>query len=288
MFVATSMFGQELNSRVIVNANQIQTTERVIFQDMENDFSQFLNTTKWTGDTFNKEEVINCNIIININKMPNISLYEATVQVLSSRPVYGTNYESVLFNFADKNWKFEYVQSQPIRFNENVFTDNLSSLLAFYAYVIIGLDYDSFSELGGNPHFEKAFNIVNNAQQSNYPAGWTQFKSTKNRYWLIENLQSPQLEPIRKTIYNYHINGLDILIDRPEEARKNILFALSEISKANRIRPRSILTVSFMHAKATELTQLFTKTNLVTRRQAYNLLNTIDPARSEDFKVLIE
>lgn len=287
VFLTSSSIAQELNCRVIVNAQQVETTERAIFQEMETEFAKFLNNTKWTNDTFKDEEIINCNLIINISDMPSIGIFSATVQVVSSRPVYGTNYESVLLNFADRDWNFEFVQSQPIRFNENTFTNNISSLLAFYAYVIIGMDYDSFSELGGNPHYERAFNIVNNAQQSNFK-GWQQFNSVRNRYWLIENLRNPQLEGIRKALYSYHRDGLDIMAEEKDQAEGNILSALSEVQKANRARPRSILTITFMDAKNTELIKLFGESSLAKRRQAYNLLNSIDPARSDDYKALIE
>lgn len=287
LFIATVGQSQELNCRVIVNAQQVQTTERAIFSEMETEFAQFLNTTKWTTDEFEEEEVINCNIVITISEMPSIGVFRASVQVLSSRPVYGTDYESVIMNFADRDWEFEYVQSQPLRFNENTFTDNITSMLAFYAYMIIGFDYDTFSDLGGTPHFQSAFNIVNNAQQTNY-SGWQQFNSVRNRYWLVENVQNPQLEPVRKALYSYHRNGLDIMSDNRDEAEKNILAALSEIQKANRARPRSILTISFMDAKSGELLQLFSESNLATRRQAYNLLNNIDPSRTDEYKALIK
>ena len=285
--ISTNLIAQELNCRVVVNAQQVQTTERGVFSDMETSFAQFLNSTKWTNESFDDEEVINCNLMINISKMPSIGLFKSNVQILSSRPVYGTSYESILLNFADKDWNFEFVQSQPLRFNENTFTSNITSLLAFYAYVIIGMDCDSFAELGGNPHYEKAFNIVNNAQQSKFK-GWQQFSSVKNRYWLVENLRNPQLEKVRKALYTYHRTGLDIMIEEKDQAESNILSALSDIQKANRARPRSILTITFMDAKSSELTQLFGETSLAKRRQAYNLLNSIDPLRSDDYKVLIE
>ena len=287
VFISFFTLGQELNCRVIVNAQQIQTTERSIFTEMETEFANFLNTTKWTTDDYKEEEVINCNLVITMTEMPNVGVFQASVQVLSSRPVYGTGYESVIMNFADRDWNFEYVQSQPLRFNENTFTDNITSMLAYYAYMIIGFDYDTFSELGGTPHFEKAFRIVNNAQQSNY-TGWQQFNSVRNRYWLVENVQNPQLEPVRRALYKYHRNGLDIMVENREEAEKNILAALSEIQKANRARPRSILTISFMDAKSGELQQVYGESSLATRRQAYNLLTNIDPARTDEYKTMIE
>jgi len=278
---------QELNCRVVVNAQQVETTERGIFPEMETEFAQFLNGRKWTSDAFNDEELINCNLIINISSQPSIGVFEASVQVLSSRPVYGTNYETVLFNFADRDWTFEFVQSQPLQFNENTFTSNITSLLAFYAYIIIGIDYDSFSELGGDPYFDKAWEVVNNAQTSDF-AGWQQFNSIRNRYWLVENLRNPILEPVRKAVYTYHLAGLDIMLEQKDEAENNILKALGEVQRANRARPRSVGTIAFMDAKYSEVIKIFSETNLAKRRQAYNLLNSIDPARSDEYRVLIE
>ncbi|WP_424961853.1 DUF4835 family protein [Ekhidna sp.] len=283
----TTSFAQELNCRVIVNAQQVQTTERAVFTEMETEFAQFLNTTKWTNDEFEEEEVINCNLVITISEMPSIGVFKASVQVLSSRPVYGTGYESVILNFADRDWEFEYVQAQPLRFNENTFTSNITSMLAYYAYMIIGFDYDTFSEKGGTPHFQNAFKIVNNAQQTSY-TGWQQFNSVRNRYWLVENVQNPQLEPIREALNIYHRQGLDIMVDDREQAEKNILDALSKVQRANRARPRSILTIAFMDAKSGELIQIFSESSLATRRQAYNLLSNIDPARTDEYKALIQ
>ncbi|MEQ6166690.1 MULTISPECIES: DUF4835 family protein [unclassified Ekhidna] len=287
VLIVTASFSQELNCRVIVNAQQVQTTERAVFTEMETEFAQFLNTTKWTNDEFEEEEVINCNLVITISEMPSIGVFKASVQVLSSRPVYGTGYESVILNFADRDWEFEYVQAQPLRFNENTFTSNITSMLAYYAYMIIGFDYDTFSEMGGTPHFQNAFKIVNNAQQTSY-TGWQQFNSVRNRYWLVENVQNPQLEPIREAIYIYHRQGLDIMADDREQAEKNILDALSKVQRANRARPRSILTIAFMDAKSGELIQIFSESSLATRRQAYNLLSNIDPARTDEYKALIQ
>lgn len=284
--IAISSAAQELNSRVIVDAQQIETSERKVFEDMENEFEQFLNTTKWTDDTFAEEEVIDCNFLITISEMQGVGVFSATVQVLSSRPVYNSSYESLLLNFADRDWDFEYVKSQPLQFNENTFISNIVSLLSYYAYVIIGFDYDSFSELGGNPYFEKAFEIVNVAQNTAFE-GWSQFNNVRNRYWLIENLRSPQLEPVRLALYKYHRKGLDTSTEDKEASEKIILECLSDIQKANRAKPRSILVIAFMDSKADELIQIFRDSDLPTRRQAYNLLNNIDPARSDQFKALI-
>lgn len=283
-------YAQELNCRVIVNAEQIQTTERSIFTDMETAFAQFLNDSKWTDDEFLPEERINCNIILTLDPnetQPGLGKFGASVQILSSRPVYGTDYETVVFNFADRDWVFEYLQSQPLQFNEAAFLDNISSLLAYYAYVIIGVDYDTFSEMGGTRYFQLANQIVINAQQSGYP-GWQQFSSIRNRYWLAENLLSTTFEPVRQGYYNYHIKGLDIFMEEPETARESVLTCLQGLQTANQFRPRSILIISFLDAKADEVTQIFREGNPTTQRQAYQILTALDPSRSETFKTIIE
>ena len=288
--VSFSSFCQELNCRVIINADQVQTTERSIFADMETAFAQFLNDRKWTDDEYLPEERINCNFIRTLDPnetQPGLGKFGASVQILSSRPVYGTDYETVVFNFADRDWMFEYFQSQPLQFNESAFLNNITSLLAYYAYVIIGVDYDTFSEMGGTRYFQMANQVVINAQQSGYP-GWQQFNSIRNRYWLTENLLSTTFEPVRKGYYSYHIKGLDIFIDKPEEARASVLTSLKGLRTANQSRPRSILIISFLDAKAEEITQIFSEGNPSQQREAYEILTALDPSRSDTFRSIIE
>ena len=279
-------YAQELNCRVSVDARQIQTTERRIFEDMETAFSQFMNNRKWTDDEFDTEERINCNIIVTLESQPSIGNYTATVQVLSARPIYGAAYESVLLNFADRDWAFEYTESQPLQYNDNTFISNITSLLAYYAYLIIGYDYDSFEKLGGDPYFTKAWQVVNSAQQSGY-SGWNQFNSIRNRYWFAENILNAQLRPVRESIYEYHRNGLDNFIEKPEDARKSVLEALKEIQKINKIKPRAILTISFMDAKSKELANMFQEGNLTVRQEAYTILQEVDPSRGEEYQKII-
>jgi len=182
---------QELNVKVVINADQIQTSDRAVFNDMERSFANFLNTRKWTNDTYKNHERISCSIFLNISKMPSIGNFQASAQITSGRPVFNTNYESVLLNFADRDWEFEYIESQPLEYNDNAYLGNLTSMLAFYAYLIIGMDYDSFSELGGTPYFQKALMVVNNAQSSGR-AGWQALSSSRNRYSLIESINIPK------------------------------------------------------------------------------------------------
>tara|TARA_A100001015_G_C15034954_1_gene735595 strand:- start:422 stop:1318 length:897 start_codon:yes stop_codon:yes gene_type:complete len=288
-FIPTVLISQELNCRVIVNAQAIQSSDPTTISEMEIAFSEFLNNTKWTSDQFKLEERINCNIILTLNDQSNPALgeYQASVQVLSSRPIYNTDYETILLNFADRDWTFEYVSSQPIIYNENSFIDNLSSLLSYYALVIIGLDYDSFGKLRGEAYFNLAWRVVTNAQNSGFN-GWDQFNSIRNRYWLIENLLNAQMKPIREASYQYHLQGLDHFLETPEEARKMISESIQKILKVNQSRPRSILTISFLDAKTDELSQIFSKGDPSLRKRTYNMLVNIDATKRSDFAKMIK
>ncbi len=286
-FGSITVRGQELNCSVTINATQVQTSDRGIFSDMENAIEQFMNTRKWTNDIFRPHEKINCNFLINITKMPAIGTFEASVQVQSARPVFNTNYPSLLFNFADRDWEFEYIESMPLEFSDNNFTTNLTSMLAFYAYVIIGLDYDSFSELGGTPHFQKALQVVNNAQQSSH-SGWQALGSNRNRYWLIEALINTQNQPLRKMLYSYHRLALDTFGEDPDKSRTIILEGLRELKKIRDINPNSILIVSFLDAKGKELANVFSNGNIQVRREAYDIITAIDPSNRSSYEKILQ
>jgi hypothetical protein len=285
-YFSIASYSQELNCRVSVDARQIQSTERRIFEDMETAFGQFMNNQKWTNDEYDLEERINCNLIITLESQPSIGNYTATVQVLSARPIYGSAYESVLLNFADRDWAFEYTESQPLQYNDNTFISNITSLLAYYAYLIVGFDYDSFEKLGGDPYFNKAWQVVLSAQQSGF-TGWDQFNSIRNRYWLAENIINPQLKPLRESLYTYHRVAMDQFIEKPDEARKSMLEILKEIQKINKIKPRAILTISFMDAKAKEISNILSNGNLTVRRESYAILQEVDPSRGEEYNKII-
>src|SRR5690349_2680717 len=280
-------FAQELNCAVSINASQIQTSDAGIFKDMETAIEQFMNGRKWTNDSYKTHEKILCNFLITITKMPAIGSFSASVQVQSARPVYNSTYTSLLFNFADREWEFEYIESMPLEYNDNTFTSNLTSMLAFYAYLIIGLDYDSFSELGGTPYFQRALAVVNNAQQSNTP-GWQAIGSNRNRYWIIENLNNTQMTDLRKAIYSYHRKGLDTFQSNPEESRQVILNGLREIKKVRDINPNAILVVSFFDAKGKELANIFSDGNIQVRRQAYDIITAIDPSNRSTYEKIIQ
>lgn len=285
LVIAGSVSAQELNFKVTVNAEQIQTTDRNVFKDMERSFTNFLNSRKWSPDSYKNYERINCSIFLNISKMPSIGNFVASAQITAARPVYGSNYETVLLNFADRDWEFEYIESLPLEYNDNSYMTNLTSMLAFYAYMVLGFDYDSFSELGGNPYFQKALQVVNNAQPSNRP-GWAALGSNRSRYSLLENVNNPQMQELRKNTYRYHRLALDNYSKKPDDSRTIILDCLRNVKKVWQINPTSVFVVTFFDAKATELVNVFSEGNLTVRREAYDILTSIDPKRNIYQKII--
>ena len=278
---------QELQFDVSINAEVVQTTERGIFTEMETAFERFLNDTEWTSDRFQNNEKIKANLFLTITDQPVIGRFVANAQIQIVRPVYGTNYETLLLNFADRDWDFNYTTSQPLRFNETVYTDNITAMLAYYAYITLGMDYDSFSPLGGSPHFEKAQNIVNTAQNSGV-SGWGQFQNRRNRYWLIENLYiNKQYQPIRQAIYDYHRLVLDAFEQDPNAAREKTLEILKSIQSVNRVLPNSIFVISFLDAKNDELVNMFKEGDMGLRRNVYNELLKLDPSRRSKYQQIV-
>lgn len=288
LVLSCSAIAQELKCSVTINASQIQTSDRSLFKDMDNAIEQFMNTRKWTNDTYKSHEKISCNFLITITKMPAVGSFTASVQVQSARPVFNASYTTLLLNFADRDWEFEYIESQPLEYNDNGFINNLTSMLAVYAYLIIGLDYDSFSELGGTPYFQRALNVVNNAQQANR-AGWESTGGNiRSRYWLVENLNNPQMTDYRKALYTYHRLGLDTFDQNPDQSRATILKGLRDIKKIRDINPSAILIISFLDAKGKELANIFSSGSIQVRREAYDIITAIDPSNRSSYERIIE
>lgn len=287
LFSQQMLLAQELKCNVVINDQRIETSDRQIFKEMQNSIANFMNNRRWTTDTYTPEERINCNLVITLTESPSIGNYKATVQVQSSRPIYGSSYESLLLNYVDKDWEFDYALAQPMDFNENAFTSRLTSLLAFYAYIIIGYDADTFSKLGGKQFYAKAQIIANNAQQ-NQGRGWQAFDGTTNRYWLLENLQNQQLLPFREGIYNYHRLGLDNFIKDSNQARVHTLDLLNKIKGVLAQKPMTVLINNFFDSKSNELISIFTQATPQEKQQAFNLLSQLDPTKTEQYEKLLK
>jgi len=288
-FFFSQSFAQELNITVIINSDRARTQETGIFEDMKINFEQFLNGRSWTTDQFQALERIKGNMLITISDMPQVGFYNATVQIQTVRPVYGTNYESMVLNFIDRNWSFEFLQSQPLEFNRFSFLNNISSLLAYYAYISLGFDYDSFSLRGGDGFFEIANNIVNNAQQSPRPGWQPNPNDRRNRYWLINDIYTSSVfAPIREAIYLYHRLGLDLLSSNPDEAYKNMVEALKIVSEVNTQQPNGIFTIAFIDAKGDEVSKILKRAPLEVRTEAVGYLMKIDPNNARRYNDILK
>lgn len=282
------LHAQELRCNVIINKDQLSASSTggiinaALIDDMKSTITDFINNKKWTSLTFSPQERINCNIVINLKEVTPNSV-TAIAQIQASRPVYGATYESVTVNFIDANFDYEYVQSQPINYNDNSYTDNLSALLAFYAYTILTYDFDSFSKLGGTPFLDKAQTVVNNASSSSFK-GWRTNDGVNSRGSLIDNLISPQLLPIRESLYTYHRLALDDMQKDPEKARKEIIGIFEIWKKVNQLKPGTILVRSLLQAKDNELIGIFSEASQADKQKVFDILKELDPTSIEKFQ----
>jgi len=279
----SNVFSQELNCRVQVAHQQIQGTNIKAFETMQQAIFEFMNNTKWTDYVITMDERIECNILINLTEQISTDEYKATIQVQANRPIYGTTYNSVLLNYLDGDFQFRYVEFQPLDFSLNTHTSNLTSVLAFYAYIIIGLDFDTFSEEGGTEFFQKAETIVTNAQNAR-EKGWKAFESNKNRYWITENLLEPKYAGIRTCLYQHHRLGLDVMAENPEDGRAVIAESLKELQKVHRAKPGSFLMQLYFNAKADEYVNIFSESFNDEKVRVYNILKEIDPANMTKYQ----
>ncbi|MDF3078065.1 MAG: hypothetical protein K0S09_1954 [Sphingobacteriaceae bacterium] len=286
-FIAAAVFSkaQDLNARVQVLAPQLQNNNKRALDALETTIRDFLNGRKWSTNNFQSQERIDCNFVLNITDWDGSANFKCEAQIQSSRPIYGTTYNSTLLNLSDKDFNFNYTEGQPLDYSDQNFINNLSSLLAYYAYIVVGMDYDSFSKFGGTPYFTKAQAVVNNAQNSTF-AGWKAFENLRNRYWLVENLTNKDYNPIRETIYEYHRNGLDIMADNRNKGRKEILAMLPQLQKVDKQKQGSMLSQVFFTAKADELVNIIGSADPQERVKAYNLLTSLDPPNIAKYELL--
>ncbi|HEY8930995.1 MAG TPA: DUF4835 family protein [Mucilaginibacter sp.] len=283
--VSFGVFAQDLNARVQIVSPKIQSTNKRIFQTLETAMKDFLNGRKWSADAILPQERIDCNFILNITNWDGSSSFSGELQVQSSRPVYGSGYSSTLLNVNDKDIDFTYTEGQSIDYTDQNFQSNLASLMAFYAYIIVGMDYDSFSKFGGTPYFAAAQNVVTNAQTSN-SKGWKAFDGNNNRYWLAENLNNKLYQPLREFVYNYHRNGLDLMADNATKGRKAILAFLPALSEVDRQRLGAMFPLVFFTAKSDEFVSIFAKQDAQDRVQVMNILSQADPANGLKYQNL--
>ena len=275
---------QELRCNISVNSTQVQGTNKQVFQTLQNAIYEFMNNTAWTNHVYQNEERIDCNILINIQDHSGDE-FSGSIQVQSRRPVFNSSYNTTILNFKDDDIKFNYVEFEPLEFTINENRANLTSILAYYAYIMIGLDYDTFSLLGGTEYFQKAEQIVNNCQ--NTPEkGWKAFESRKNRYWLVENILNDRYKGIREFLYRYHRLGLDVMESKEATGRAVIAESLELLQKIYRQKPDPYLFFYdlVMSAKADEFVNVFSESAMSEADRVYAILVEIDPSRVDKYK----
>jgi len=282
-----SVNGQELRCNVSVSAEKLTATNRNMFMTMQSDLYEFMSNRRWTDHSFTMEERIECNIFIRLDEQISADEFKGTLQVQVKRPVFNSSYETTLLNIKDNDFQCKYVEFQPLEFNETSNRDNLTNIMAFYAYIILGFDYDTFSPEGGTPYFEKAQTIVNNSQNAR-EKGWKAYESESNRYWLVENIMNRSYSGMRDCLYNYHRLGLDIMADKPEEGRANIAESLRLVQQVFRRKPSTYILQIFFDAKSDELVNIFSKSYPDERNRVMAILNEVDPSNGSKYVKISE
>lgn len=286
LFSVFTVEAQELNCQVTVLANKVQASNKRIFKTLETAIFEFMNNTKWTDDEYKLEERIDCSILITIDGFAQPGRMEAKIQVSASRPVFNSSYKSNLINYQDDQFGFNYTENAPIQFTPDQYRTNLASVLAFYAYYIIGLDNDSFSKLGGTKYLAEAQRVVSNAQNSP-EKGWKSFDGTRNRYWMTDNILQKQFLPLRNAMYEYHREGMDKMAEDPVAARLAILSALDKLQNLHNINPLSFNSQMFFTAKIDELKGIFQGATAAEKDKFLNYIKKLDPSNVSKYEEVL-
>jgi len=290
-FLSVIGFSQELNCKVTIIKEaslEVNSTELEIFKELEQIITDMMNNTQWTKDPFKTEERINCNLQLQINKIPSPGTYGGAIQIQCTRPVFNSNYNTLLFNFRDEDLAFTFSRNTLVTYTPNQFRDNLSSILAFYAYFIIGMDYDSFSLKGGTKYFNECQQIVSNAQNSGAPGWKSSEQGKRNRFWLVDNILQQAFEPLRECSYSYHRKGMDVMFDDKVKAKKSLFEALSKLSPVVLVRPNSPNVVNYLLCKRDELKSILSDSELKEKTDFVSLLKKLDPSNSSKYQEILE
>ena len=285
---ATTLHAQELNCMISVNTQKLPGTDKKIFQTLQQSLYEFVNTRKWSNYEFKQEERVECTMMITINDRLSADEFRGTMNVVIRRPVLNSAYNSPLLNTIDKYIQFKYVEYQPLDYSDGTFTSNLTSILAYYAYTVLGYYFDSFSPSGGTPFFEKAQEVVNAAQNTSDP-GWKAYDSDKNRYWIVNNYLNPANSGLRDFAYRYHRLGLDQMYDKVDQGRNAVSEGVEVLQKVYNAKPNLYALQLIFDAKHDEFINIYgdqrvppmEKTNIT------NILKEIDPANSSKYQAIL-
>jgi hypothetical protein len=287
------LFAQELQARFSVLANRVSTqVDKKTFQTLQTSLTNFINNRKWTTDSYQQQEKIKCNFLLTIDQDMGQNIFKATLTVQAARPVYNSTYESPIINFQDADVVFKYIEFQPVEFNENrvqgndPLSGNLTAIVAYYINIILGMDYDSFAPKGGDPYFQKAQYIVNNAPESSQITGWKAFDGLRNRFKLAEGLVDNRYNLVHDAVYSYYRNGLDQFYDNETTGRTGLLKAISYLNTINTENPGSMVIQFFFQGKSNELVKAFSKGEQKVKVQAREILTRLDLSNSNAYKEL--
>lgn len=279
----TRIWAQDINANVTVIASRIPSNiDHKIFTTLQNALHDFINGRNWSNETFQNNEKIRCNFLINIASAGDNNSYSASLTVQAGRPIYNSAYTSPLINFMDESFAFRYSEYQPLEFSDNrvqgtePLAANLTAEVAYYIYTILGLTFDSFALRGGDPYFQKALNIVNNAPDSREISGWKLFDGTRNRYWLIENLTNSKYTLVHDAYFAYYRTGMDLLYDKPADGRTGVLNALNMLNTVNQENPNLMITQFFFQGRSNEVSKVFVQSDADQKARALDLLTHLD------------
>lgn len=275
---------QELNARITVNGDKIANANKSVFTTLQNALTEFINNRKWTDATFAVNERIDCSMTIIVNEMEESS-FKGEIQVQARRPVYNSSYTTTLLNFRDQQFDFEYMEGEPLEYQENMLTGNLTATVVFYIYIILGLDFDSFSPLGGTAYIQQAQQIVSLAQSQSW-SGWKAFDSNRNRHAVATALQDNASEAFRNLWYTYHRKGLDEMAANADRGRTTIIEALPALQEVKKTRPTSVLLQMFSDAKLDEIVLIYSKATTQEKQSGYKLLQEIYPTETTKLEAL--
>ena len=276
---------QEMQCSISVQSASVQGTNKSVYENMRNALTEFMNAQIWTNDRFESRERIECSLNFNITEQVSSNEFKGTLTVQLRRPVFNSAYTTTMLNMQDDDIQFKYTEGQALEYNPNSYdSDNLIPIIAFYVYVMLGLDYDSFSLNGGSEYFKKAEQIVNQAQSSSY-SGWKSYEDTQNRYWLITNALDENHKIFRQQVYNYHRKGLDIMNESVERGRTAIYNAIDQLKKVKQRSSRNAYLLGlFFTAKADEIVNIFSESPTIEKNNIIEILTVADPGNLSKYQ----
>ena len=284
LLLASNIYSQEFKVNVGVSSSKLQGTDRSVFQNLQTILTEFINTRKWTNFNYQQHEKIEANITLNLDDITGREDFTAELNIQLRRPVYNSTYTTTLLNTKETNFKFKYIEGQPLEFDQNNFKDNLSSTIAFYLYYFLALDAESFSPNGGAPYFQICLNIINAAQRSSDVSWQRSFTNTQNRYWMVENYTNSSYNALHLAWYQYHRLGLDMMEGESQsEARNNIILAIENLQKVHREKTNLVALQQFFDAKADEIVNIFKGAPANEQKRVVELMKQINPSNSSKY-----